>query len=222
MKRVMLVDAISASALSATWYFGKLVAPMYVWDNQSAEGETDFEIGAAFQDGGQGTQNNSLGFLLLTALAKGWADDGNQLLIISLGTGRIDQARSYEKVERFNQAAQLAAYLKNQARGESVELQVRAAQLIENAKPENIHVFRFDYTAPRNASAFDAKLAKRYEEEGISMTKSEAFRELSKGLIALQQNKTVVQEKLQIIESTDTFEMPSELETLMRQMVGWD
>lgn len=161
---VQLVDAISASALSAAVYFGELPARNVIWDHWEADGSTELVRGAIFNDGGQGTQNNTLGQTTIQAIMRDWGSrvsKDEQAVIISLGCGNYYPIRGYESTSKLSGLRQLGAFLKNQARPESGLLQWRAASFISAHNP-NFKIFRFDYVPPAGSSAFSAKLAKDY------------------------------------------------------------
>jgi hypothetical protein len=161
---VQLVDAISASALSAAVYFGELPAPNVIWDRWQADGSTELVRGAVFNDGGQGTQNNTLGQTTIQAIMRDWGSrvsKNDQVVIISLGCGNYYPIASYESMSKLSGLGQMLAFLKNQARPESGLLQWRAASFISAHNP-NFKIFRFDYVPAVGSSAFSAKLAKDY------------------------------------------------------------
>jgi hypothetical protein len=189
MKGTFLADAISASALSAPLFFGKLSAPSFVWEHLTPEGQSTHRIGAVFQDGGQGTQNNTLGILLLLALSQGWAAEGQQLVIISFGTGGDFSPRSYQKAALTTGLGQILDFkMKDQARNESILLQWRAARLASQVN-RNVKVYRFDYAAGKGSSAFSARLADDYIEAGHKIAKRKEFIYLADQLAQLNSVK---------------------------------
>lgn len=152
---IQLIDAISASALSAAVYFGKLLAPEVTMKQVRADGETYLRKGAAFADGGQGTQNSTIELCAIEALRMLQADPGAQVVLISLGCGNEYEARKFSEVIEYNGFDQLSDYLfRNQARSESILLQWMTALDLEDLD-NRLHVYRFDWEHdPKKASAF--------------------------------------------------------------------
>jgi uncharacterized protein len=162
--RMQLVDAISASAFSAAYYFGKLPAPDVVWDQWQSDGTTQQVRGAVFNDGGQGTENNTLGQTALQAILRDWGNqvsNDDQVVILSFGCGNYFGTRTYDQASMLSNGGQLLAFLSNQARAESTILQWRAVSFISAHNP-NIKVFRFDYIPSPGSSAFSAAKWKDY------------------------------------------------------------
>lgn len=145
---VLLVDAISASAFSAALYFGKLPAPEFEWNYWQADGYNDWQQGAVFNDGGQGTQNSATAQTALESIVRNWGNSigtDDQVVIISLGCGNDFAPRSYEKLRRINGAGQLGDFIfRNQARSESTLIQWIGLKRIAKTNP-NFKVFRFDW-----------------------------------------------------------------------------
>jgi uncharacterized protein len=168
---VELVDAISASALSAAIYFGKLHAPGVVWDEWQADGSTRQMRGAVFNDGGQGTQNSTLAQVTLQSIIQGWGNPAkdDQVVIISLGCGNDFSSRDYQDASGLSPIGQAVAFLGNEARPESLILQWRAATFISAHNP-NFRVYRFDYIPPPHSSPFSAKEVDKYEGAAKKMT----------------------------------------------------
>lgn len=151
---MQLVDAISCSALNAALYFGKVTAPDQHWEYVQADGSRQMMTGAVYNDGGQGTQNNTLGLALLEAMSRGWgmAND-EQVVVISLGCGDDFTPQSYARAARISGTAQLTKFLfMGQARQEAALLQWRAGRQLA-AYNANYKVFRFNFV-PDKASAF--------------------------------------------------------------------
>lgn len=166
---VQLVDAISASAFSAPVFFGKLPAPEVVWDHRQADGSTQKVRGAVYNDGGQGTQNSAIAQGLLEGLLRNWASaiqNGDQIVMISLGTGNNYRRRDFERIRRVNGTAQALQFLLgNQARGESTLFQWALADAIEK-RTRNLKFFRFDWVPNpaedgTNTSAFSVNAKQR-------------------------------------------------------------
>lgn len=183
-QHVQLVDAISASALSAAWYFGSLPAHDVVWDYWQSNGDTQAVRGAVFNDGGQGTQNNTLGQTALQVVMRNWGNrisKDEQVVIISLGCGNSYPQNAYEKESRLSSSGQVLAFLGNEARPESTLLQWRAAVFMSDQNP-NIKVFRFDYVPPAGSSAFSAAKAADYIAAGKALTERPDFQRLARDL----------------------------------------
>ncbi|MEM0970398.1 MAG: patatin-like phospholipase family protein, partial [Verrucomicrobiota bacterium] len=154
---IQLIDAISASAFSAAFMFGKLVAPDYEWHRMDAEGQVQLMRGAVFADGGQGTQNTTFAVAALEGIRLLQRDPGSQVVLISLGSGNDLGDRGFENVIGYWGYEQLADFLlNNQARSEAVILQWNAVRKMEEAVGENFKAFRFDWnhTSSKDASSF--------------------------------------------------------------------
>ncbi len=154
-QEIQLIDAISASALSAAVYFGKLVAPNVILRHVDADGKSYHRQGAVFADGGQGTQNTTIELSAVQALQFLKDDPEAQVALISLGCGNEYASRDFSKVLGYNGAAQVRDYLfRNQARSESILMQWLSAQRIEKLD-QRLKVYRFDWEHdPKKASPF--------------------------------------------------------------------
>lgn len=177
---VQLVDAISASALSAPVYFGSLPARGIITDHWESDGRTEYVRGAVFNDGGQGTQNNTLAQTALQAIMRNWGAH-DQVVIISLGCGNSNTLDNYQSRSSLSSSGQLLAFLQNEARPESTILQWRAATFIADQNP-NVKVFRFDYVPAAGSSAFSAKLHDKYEEAARTIMQRPDFVRLAADL----------------------------------------
>lgn len=180
MPDIQLADAISASALSAALYFGKLTAKPVVWDHVAEDGSVSLIQGAVYQDGGQGTQNCTMALVALEALARDWCNrlsPKDQVVLISLGCGNDYTPVSYNKASRASGTAQVLSFLRNQARQESALLQWRGLRTLAAANP-NFKLFRFDYHAPQGSSAFSARLADKYRQAGEEIAHRKEFTRL--------------------------------------------
>jgi len=106
-----LVDVISWSALSSAYYFEEINVENYEWCHYQPdhyeqcqytheEGGVNLirKKGAVFHDSGQSIHNNALSHLLVEILANGWATDPEEIYILSLGSGNLDQYISYNKL----------------------------------------------------------------------------------------------------------------------------
>lgn len=190
---VQLLDAISASALSAPVFFGKLPAPGVVWDHHQADGRTEKFRGAVYNDGGQGTQNSAIAVTALESLVRNWANDslasGDQVVMISLGCGNNYKRRSFDEMRYSSGARQTLAFLLgNQARSEASLVQWTMVDLIEK-RTGNIKFFRFDWVPDRSrdktgvsAFAVNQKQRELYLEKAEEIAAREDFKQLMKDL----------------------------------------
>lgn len=160
---MQLVDAMSCSALNAALYFGKLEAPNQRWEHMQADGTRKMMTGAVYNDGGQGTQNNTLGLVMLEALSRGWGTkEDEQVIIISLGCGDDFTANSYSSMARLSGAAQVWRFIfKGQARDEASLLQWWAARQL-GAYNANYKLFRFNFV-PQSATPFSINSKQLHE-----------------------------------------------------------
>lgn len=147
-----LVDAISWSALSAAYYFGKINVPNYGWDFVNWDGEMVAQKGATFQDGGQGLNNCTLYHVLFEAISRGWVC-GEGVYILSLGTGNENLYTSYSETSDDAFITQILKY-PMQAKKESTIEQIAALKFLERNVP-NIIVNRIDYTIPKKYNEID-------------------------------------------------------------------
>ena len=155
-KDMQLIDAISASALSAAVYFGKLPAPEVRLRQLRADGHGYEVKGAIFADGGQGTQNTTIALTALEALRIKAVDPGAQVVLISLGCGNDFSERNFDEVLKFRAVHHIQDFLfRNQARSESILLQWMAAMKIEETV-DDLVIFRFDWhhTSDQDATPF--------------------------------------------------------------------
>jgi len=160
---IQLIDAISASALSAAVYFGKLPAPEVQIPQMRADGSGYVTKGAIWADGGQGTQNTTVALAALEALRIKQADPDSQVVIISLGCGNDFGERDFNEVIKFRAIHHITDYLfRNHARSESILLQWMAAAKIESAV-DGMKLFRFDwhYDNPEDADSFSVNEKQR-------------------------------------------------------------
>lgn len=175
--QIQLRDAIAWSALSAAYYFGKINAPAYAWSykNNNSPPQTFAETGAVFQDGGQGTQNCTLDFVLTEILGRNW--DNDDVVIISLGTGNHAKFDPYGNAEKISDFGQAAKYLANQARDESTTVQELAARYVGRQRP-NIKLFRLDYETAKDYGLDDTDHVDIYKKGADDIINSSVFAEL--------------------------------------------
>lgn len=172
-----VVDIISWSALSAAFYFGAIPVPSYTWTAVDAGGQARDVKGAVFNDGGQGTQNSTIGFALVEALARQRAVD-----LISLGTGNVTAPIPYATAAQDGLLTQVASYL-GEARGESIMMQVLAAHYIATRNPR-IRFARLDYEAAESYPLDDLGHADVYLAQGQALASSPRIAEISDWLCA--------------------------------------
>ncbi|MGB8409532.1 MAG: patatin-like phospholipase family protein [Gallionella sp.] len=173
-----LKDVIAWSGLSAAYFFGKINVPNYSWvfSDSGTPAKTGEREGAIFQDGGQGSQNCTLGFALTEILARGW--DNEKVIIISLGTGTKTSVENYKDASKTSEIGQAIKYLLNQARKESAPVQILAARYIELSRP-NIKTFRLDYESDKDYSLDDCKSMDYYKEQARNIIRSNVFDNLA-------------------------------------------
>jgi patatin-like phospholipase/acyl hydrolase len=169
---------ISWSALSAAYYFGKIKAEDYTWDlvDNSSPPKSVKKVGAVFQDGGQGTQNCTLDFVLTEILCHSlW--DNDEIVIISLGTGGCTKFDSYDDAKNIVDIGQTVKYLLNQAREESTVVQKLAASYVETRR-SNVKLFRLDYETEKDYSLDDTEHVAVYEQGARDIVNSAPFNTL--------------------------------------------
>lgn len=180
---IRLRDAIKWSALSAAYYFGAVDAPNHKWlrYSNSCNSVPKEVIGAVFQDGGQGTQNCSLDYVLTEIIRKGWCHNDEDIIIISLGTGGRTKYSAYEETERASSISEIKRYLKGQARDESTTLQVEASKYVSKYN-NNIKLFRLDYESDKDYALDDANAmaVSVYKYGADEIVKSDRFQQLVK------------------------------------------
>lgn len=185
-QNLQLIDAISASALNAPVMFGKLGAPDVVTPHVNADG-TGYHIkGAIFADGGQGTQNSTIGLAAIEGLEILRAHPGAQVVVISLGSGNNFEERDFNKTMQLWGFQQLTDYLlRNQARNEAVQLQWMAVRHMA-AIVDGLEVFRFDWnhTESKDASSFSVTAKQRdwLSAKADEIAERSDFRQLMKDL----------------------------------------
>lgn len=187
-----LIDAITASALSAPLIFGEVEAPNVQWIYTHPDGSRELHKGAVFNDGGQGYHNCTVELVANEALARGWArgkTSDEQVLIISLGTGNDFPARDYQKTLDLLNTRQIFDFKRGQARNESVASQIAAVQEICATNP-NYHLARFDWQTD-NSSNIDSFVItdnrlKEYVNAAETIISGEPFRTLLSNIRALE------------------------------------
>lgn len=186
---IMLSDLISWSGLSAAYYFGSVKAPDLKWDHYDPSLNRYPQTGAVFQDGGQGTQNNTLGLILLERVARNWERDPT--VLISMGTGGETGIYSYPKAKSLKHWQQVIDYSTiggNQAKREAWQLQVLGS-MQEDTFRKNMRFYRFNYE--NNATLDDASDAsvEKCKKAARDMIADEKFNRLVKQLVALAQQR---------------------------------
>jgi patatin-like phospholipase/acyl hydrolase len=184
-RNIRLSDAIAWSALSAAYFFGKISAPDYEWTlkNNDTPPATQRKKGAVFQDGGQGTQNCTLDFVLTEILAQNWGNDDEKIVIISLGTGNKTKTAEYQDITHISDIGQTIRFVLNQARDESTTMQEMAGWYVQQKRP-NIQVFRLDYEADKNYALDDTRHFSEYQKGGLKIIASPVYKKLKDMLVA--------------------------------------
>ncbi len=187
---IHLCEAIAWSALSAAYYFGKISAPRYEWllKNNDTPPVTLKRKGAVFQDGGQGTQNCTLSFVLNEILAQNWGNDDEEVIIISLGTGNKTRSMPYEKADEMSDVGQTMRFFLNQARDESTTIQEMAGWYVQQKRP-NIKVFRLDYETKENYALDDTKHFLEYQKGGMKIVASPVYKQLKQTILRVLHEK---------------------------------
>lgn len=161
--QVKLRDVIRWSGLSAAFYFGHISDPdfklRYLAPDMKREsldqpiGSGANEKGAVFQDGGQGTQNNTLALVGNEIDIRDWNRD--EIVLISLGTGNetgLRRFRSMDGIWRSGEIVDYSFFGRNQARNEAWQLQVRGAER-RSQYARNFHFYRFNYEGDKALDA---------------------------------------------------------------------
>jgi patatin-like phospholipase/acyl hydrolase len=178
-KNLRLSDVVTWSGLSAAKYFGYVATRDFSWSFTTADSvcsstnlnQSKNESYAVFQDGGQGTQNCTLGYVLLEIISRNWHNE-NEVIVISLGTGNLTPRLSFEKAQK-SKLGQIVSYF-SQAREESLPLQVGAALHISTAIP-NIKVFRLNYEMSKQYDLDDIEHTEEYKNGAKSIIDSPVF-----------------------------------------------
>jgi len=169
-----LADVISWSALSAVYYFGKINVPDYEWVHILPDGKEEKEIGAVFQDGGQGTNNSTLTFDLMECLAHDYRD----VYILSIGTGDHDTRIKYKAASKTGLIGQIFNFFV-QARNEAIPNQVMWARYVDNMRGDDFTVTRLNKSLKKSQDKMDlCKCFNLYEQIGYELASQVPFEEL--------------------------------------------
>ena len=117
-------------------------------DGRSYEDHT----GAVFQDGGQGVNFNTSGFCMVEAAVRDWCDAGEEIVLISLGTGDYRKYVPLETAKKYSYLRQVIK-MPSQARNESTVLQVGSAQYVSSKRP-GMKFFRLEETMDKKYLGF--------------------------------------------------------------------
>ncbi len=179
---LLLKDVVNWSGLSAAYYFGKVDAPAYKWilTNADAPPREISELGAVFQDGGQATENCTLGYVLTEILARGWANS-DQVLVISLGTGNKTLFEEYKDAKQASEVTQAVKYIAGQARKEATPVQIMAARYVAKLNP-NITIFRLDYEMDKDYQLDDIDNVAVYKQGAEKILHGSEFKNLVQAL----------------------------------------
>jgi hypothetical protein len=186
---IMVSDLITWSGLSAAYYFGSVPAPNLEWNHYDPSLNSYPERGAVFQDGGQGTQNNTLGLCLLERVVRNW--DRDPTVIISMGTGGETGIFSFEKaksLKHWQQVMDFSTFGTSQARREAWQLQVLGA-MTEDALRKNVSFYRFNYENSATLDDASEKSIATCKEAARKMIADQKFPVLVKQLVALSGQK---------------------------------
>lgn len=147
-----LSQVVSWSALSAVAYFGKINVAGYRWKNYLPDGNFKSEMGAVFQDGGQGTQNSPVMIALIEAFIRWPKED---IHMVSIGCGDQDVSIPYSKASKSGILKQIFSFL-GQARNESSVMQLMGAIAVD-AMLDKFIFQRFNVTISDKLDALDGK-----------------------------------------------------------------
>ena len=194
-RNVALEDVVGWSAFSAAMYFGqngkttkhKKGAEDLQWDQFDATGNIHHEKGALFQDGGQGTQNNSLFATFLELVDRKW--DQDNVILISLGTGNDTRVRSMKQVKHLGRWGEVFDYSgigDNQARNEAWQLQTLAMRTVDHYRSYlNFYRFNYEDTSGRQMDDASDQALVAYKAEAKKIIDSPAFHQLADELVKL-------------------------------------
>jgi hypothetical protein len=175
-----LIDVMAWSALSAGYYFGQINVKDYQWCHYQPDHYEQCRLnqeagivnlirkrGAIFQDEGQGTHNNALIHILVEILANQW-DQDEDIYILSLGAGNLDQYTSYQKatqIDKHKRSSQAAL-----VRNDFIVDQVLAFIHVARNNPK-IHFKRIDIMVKKEEYGFDKiEYTEQYKQYGIELS----------------------------------------------------
>ncbi len=177
-----IVDVMSWSALSSAYYFGEINVENYEWCHYQPdhyeqcqysheEGSVNLirKKGAIFQDSGQSIHNNALSHLLVEILANGWATHSEDIYILSLGAGNLDQYISYHKATEKNKQKRFQSGLTAIDNNFIVD-QVLATVYISRQNPK-IQFKRIDTILKEEEYGMDkVEYTEQYKQYGIELS----------------------------------------------------
>ena len=149
-----LVQVIAWSSLSAVHYFGPICVPSYQYD-------VDYQVdipyrtrGAVFYDGGQGRNNCTLSECITTCVVRDYLGHGEDIHILSLGTGATRLLIPYNEATEKSKISELKDYI-SEERQEGVYDQLHKAYTLAGHLP-NLHVYRLDCVLNSKEDSLDA------------------------------------------------------------------
>lgn len=149
-----LVQVVAWSSLSAVHYFGAICVPDYEYD-------VDYQVdvpyrtkGAVFYDGGQGRNNCTLNECITTCVVRDYLGHGDDVHILSLGTGAQRLLIPYKDAVEKGKVAELKSYL-GEERAEGAYDQLHKAYTLAGHLP-NLHVYRLDCVLSDKEDSLDA------------------------------------------------------------------
>lgn len=149
-----LVQVIAWSSLSAVHYFGPICVPDYQY-NMDYQVDTPYRAkGAVFYDGGQGRNNCTLSECITTCVVRDYLDHGEDVHILSLGTGAIRLMVPYNEAIGKSKISELKDYI-SEERQEGVYDQLHKANTLAGHLP-NLHVYRVDCVLNPKEDSLDA------------------------------------------------------------------
>lgn len=148
---IPLSTAIAWSALSAVKYFGSIKASNFSWEQRKPNMEYYHKLGEVFQDGGQGINNCTLGYVIFELLANNWEED---VFILSLGTGSYYRNHSFKEESSRGRIHQIIDFL-SQARNEATNNFIDGSLFISKKRPA-FKFCRIDVDLPKKMDKLDA------------------------------------------------------------------
>lgn len=149
-----LVQVISWSSLSAVHYFGPICVPNYRYDVDYQVSTPYTTKGAVFFDGGQGRNNCTLSECITTCVTLDYMGHGDELHILSLGTGSPRLGKSYSDCVKDGKLTELSDYL-SESDDEGVYDQLHKAYTLAEHLP-GFHVYRLDAVINKDENVLDA------------------------------------------------------------------